>query len=272
MRSTTPTPRQVLCYPGSKTRLSPWIAGQLPPHTIYVEPFCGSCAVFLAKEPSRIEVLNDLDERVTTLFRVLRDRPNELERAVALTPYSRLEYQASADPVADELESARRFLIHLWMAPAGKLHTQRAWRATTTSGGARHSAVKLWRTIPDRIAAVAERFRDAIIDCRPALEAIAAWCQPDVVIYADPPYPQSALPMNAGASRGGERPRYYRHHMSDEQHLALIAALEAHPGPVLLSGYRCPLYDQALAGWRRLDTPSYAYRQGSRVESLWITR
>ena len=265
------SPRQVLPYPGSKTRLSAWMADRLPPHTVYLEPFCGSCAVFLAKAPARIEVLNDLDARVATLFRVLRDRPDALARAVALTPYSRGEYAASAAPTDDELEAARRFLVHVWMAPAGKLATARSWRQFTTSGSnpLPTSAAKLWRGIPDRIAAVADRFRDAIIDSRPALEVIAAWRQSEVAIYADPPYPQSALPMNAGATHGGERPRYYRHHLTDAEHLALIAALEAHPGPVLLSGYRCPLYDQALTDWDRQDTPALSYRQGQRTESLW---
>lgn len=40
---------------------------------------------------------------------------------------------------------------------------------------------------------------------------------------------------------------------------------------VLLSGYRHPLYDEALAGWRRVDVHARAQSNQPRVESLWIS-
>jgi hypothetical protein len=51
----------------------------LPEHTHYVEPFAGSLAVLLAKPRSKMETVNDLDQDLMTFWRVLRDRPDELE-------------------------------------------------------------------------------------------------------------------------------------------------------------------------------------------------
>jgi site-specific DNA-adenine methylase len=48
-------------------------------HTTYVEPYGGSVAVLLAKDPSRVEVYNDTLSNVVNFFRALRDR--DLERA-----------------------------------------------------------------------------------------------------------------------------------------------------------------------------------------------
>lgn len=48
-------------YFGSKNRLAPWIASLLPDHDHYVEPYCGGLSVLLAKQPSRLETVNDLD-------------------------------------------------------------------------------------------------------------------------------------------------------------------------------------------------------------------
>lgn len=86
MRGVSGVVRPMLRYPGGKTRLAPWIVSHFPPHQTFVEPFAGSAAVLFAKPRSKVEVLNDLDDRVTTLFRVVRERPDELAHAVALTP------------------------------------------------------------------------------------------------------------------------------------------------------------------------------------------
>ena len=83
--------RPPFAYYGGKTKLAPAIAALLPEHGHYVEPFAGSLAVLLAKPPSRMETVNDLDGALVNFWRVLRDRPLELARACALTPHSRAE-------------------------------------------------------------------------------------------------------------------------------------------------------------------------------------
>lgn len=81
-------PRPVLKYPGSKWRLAEWIISLMPEKKSYLEPFFGSGAVFFKKPPSRIETINDLDGEITNLFRCIREKTEELVRAVELTPYS----------------------------------------------------------------------------------------------------------------------------------------------------------------------------------------
>lgn len=89
------TAPRILHYPGSKWSLAEWIISHIPPHTTYLEPFFGSGAVFFNKEPSSLETINDLDGDVVNLFRVIRDRPDDLAHKVRWTPYSREEYYAS---------------------------------------------------------------------------------------------------------------------------------------------------------------------------------
>ena len=47
---------------GSKTRVLKEILPLIPPHKRYVEVFLGGGAVFWGKDPSDVEVLNDLDK------------------------------------------------------------------------------------------------------------------------------------------------------------------------------------------------------------------
>ncbi len=79
------------------------------------------------------------------------------------------------------------------------------------------------------------------------------------LIYADPPYVRS--------SRRSSAP-IYRHEMTDEEHVELIHLLRSLPAKVMLSGYRCELYDARLVGWRRIDFRAMT-RAGPAIESLW---
>jgi DNA adenine methylase len=80
-------------YFGAKNRIAGKIVSILPPHNAWVEAFCGSAAVTLAKKPVEIEVINDLDGQVVNLFQILRERPDDLRRVLQLTPYAREEYE-----------------------------------------------------------------------------------------------------------------------------------------------------------------------------------
>lgn len=77
-----------LPYFGGKMAMAGHIASLLPAHHHYVELFGGSLAVLFAKKPSPRETANDLDSQVMNFWRVLRDQPERLVRACALTPHS----------------------------------------------------------------------------------------------------------------------------------------------------------------------------------------
>jgi site-specific DNA-adenine methylase len=81
------------------------------------------------------------------------------------------------------------------------------------------------------------------------------WC-----IYADPPYHPDTL-------RG---PQKYACKFDASAHLRLLVALMALPCPVLVSGYRCPLYDVTLRNWRRSDYIVHDRQNNARWESLWM--
>lgn len=107
-----------------------------------MEPFCGGSSVLLAKAPSTMETVNDLDGRLMTFWRVLRNRPAELERLCALKPHSRAEYQhcadSGADDLTDELATARR--VWVGSVKAGAALNGARGGATTSCRAAPRSA------------------------------------------------------------------------------------------------------------------------------------
>lgn len=81
-----------------------------------METHLGSGAVLFNKPRSPIETVNDLDDDITNLFQVIRERKEELVELIRWTPYSREEYNRSYEQTNDELEHARRYLVRCWMA------------------------------------------------------------------------------------------------------------------------------------------------------------
>lgn len=242
-------------WPGAKWLLANWIAEQLPVHTQYLEPYCGSAAVFFHKEPAEHEMLNDLNGDIVNLFRVVRSNSLDLIEQINLTPWSREEYNASYETAESEIEQARRFLVRCWQAHGTRLNGKTGWRHRGPSSGG--ATTSLWKQLPDRLTATIDRLKDAEIECMPALDIIAAY--PDALLYVDPPYELS--------TRQG---KMYSHELTTKDHEDLLFALLRHRGPVVLSGYAHPLYDEALTNWQRLTMPALAEHGKQQTEVLWL--
>lgn len=259
----TTTIKPILKYPGAKWNCAEWIISHFPAHAHYVEPFFGSGAVFFNKTPAKHEVINDLSGDVVNLFRVIREDGERLAALIEMTPWAREEFEASYQPTDDPMERARRFVVRVWQANNGRLDGSSGWRSNGANlEKGRVPTLNQWRDlIPNRIRETAKRLLDAEIERRPASEVITRHSNADVLIYADPPY---VLSTRAG--------KMYQHEMTDADHAALLDALDAHPGPVVLSGYHCALYDDRLAHWHTREKRVQAEKGNTRTEVLWLNQ
>ncbi|MCO7124730.1 DNA adenine methylase [Sporolactobacillus shoreicorticis] len=95
---------RILHYPGSKWSMASWIISFFPDHETYLEPFFNSGVVLFTKQRSQLETVNDIDGETVNLFRVIRERPDELAHAIRFTPHARQEYYGSYKSAVDELE------------------------------------------------------------------------------------------------------------------------------------------------------------------------
>lgn len=232
--------RTPLTYYGGKQTLAREIVALMPAHRVYLEPFCGGAAVLFAKPRAERETLNDADGQIMAFWRVVRDRPDDLAHAIACTPYSRAEWQASAEPADDDLEAARRLLVNVGQSFCC---SRESWSVPSISDRRGRWQPGSWKNLPAKILAAADRLRGVALEHGDALDLIPRYDQPDAVIYCDPPY---TGPWRREPTKG------YRHDDDGTLWPRLVKVLaDVKRAAVILSGYPCPEGDALeVLGWR----------------------
>jgi DNA adenine methylase len=254
-------------YGGKFNHLN-WLLPLLPKATHYCEPFAGSAAVLINREPSPVETYNDIDGEVVNFFRVLRDRQEELIRAIGLTPFSREELRIAAEESIEDLsefERARRFFVRARQVRSGLAQTASAGRwahCKLTSRAGMAGAVSRWLGSVEGLSEIVQRLLRVQVENAPALEVIQRYDSEETLFYCDPPYPHD--------SRGDIHA--YRYEMTDRDHRELAEVLTNVKGKVALSGYRCELLDKLYKDWNCVEAPSkqcLSVKQ-LRTEILWV--
>ena len=129
------------------------------------------------------------------------------------------------------------------------------------TGSARRVAAD-WAPFPDALADLTARLQGVVVERAPAAETLRRHDRPGMLAYVDPPYVHST---RAEARKG------YAHEMSDDAHRELLDCLLGLEGMAVVSGYASPLYDKALAGWRRVTRVVSDHARQRREEVLWIS-
>ncbi len=259
--------RPILRYHGGKWMLAPWIISHFPEHRTYVEPFGGAASVLLRKPRSYAEVYNDLADGIVNVFQVLRDSPGELERRLRLTPFSRTEFMATyAETPEDPIEWARQVIFRS-MAGFGSASVTKGYKTGFRANSSRSGTTPAldWMHYPDNLKDFVERLRGVVIENRDYREVMLQHDSPETLHYCDPPYVHSTRGFGNPQDKG------YEHEMTDAQHEQFAEVLQDLRGMVIVSGYRCDLYDRLFACWQRRERVAHADGARDRVEVLWLS-
>lgn len=228
---------------GGKWEMADWLASLLPRATTFVMPFGGAGSPLWHVQPYPVEVYNDLDSELVNFFRVCRQSPEALARALDLTPFSREEFaDCKKLDAVDPIERARQF------AYVGRASHGGAWGRSWSHviGHSRRgmsSSVSRFLHLPETVAQVGIRLKSVQVEHMPALDVIEKYDTADTLFYLDPPY--------APETRNGSD--VYRFEMTLDDHRALLVKIKACTGRWLISGYDCELYQNELAGLRRVE-------------------
>ena len=236
-----------------------------------------------AKDPSPVEVYNDLDGGLHNFFSTLADpeRFEKFYRRVALMPYSRRLYNEcveSWEETEDGIERAARWFVVARQSFSGDFGISWSSVITESNRGMASTASK-WLSAIERLPQVHARLQRVQIENQDFRVILDRYDTENTLFYLDPPY----LPKTRSSGK-------YRHEMSYQDHKELVGIILSVKGMVLLSGYANDLYKRLeAAGWDRKDFKTACHAAGrtrnsnlqgdgaalkhqARVESVWRNR
>lgn len=230
--------RPILSYFGSKNYLSAKLLSFIPPHKTFIDPFCGSASMLFRKPPSAVEIINDLNDNVYDLFRIVRD-PDLCSRLCDLieqTPYSRTEYLRSRSyrTTDDVLERVRSFLVVSNMGWGGRQRYQSGWK----TGYRDFRTTTVWNSLPERLTRACIRLKLVQIEHCDGTELITRSDRTDSFFFIDPPYPYYSLNV----------PKHcYDVTMTNDEHEKLVDVLSTLKGRSMIVIYDNSIYQRLLA-------------------------
>jgi DNA adenine methylase len=168
------------CRQGNKFPIYPSIVDRIPPHTIYVEPFVGSGAVFFNKAPdAKTNVLNDLDKRTIERLRLLQSAPKDLSK-----------YRTDLNTVA----KIRAFYLDAGTtSPADRLFYEKIVSCNGFSGKPVSGPKNIYKKanphkMLDLLPTYQEILKDVILTNVDYEECVSKYDGPGTFFFIDPPY------------------------------------------------------------------------------------
>lgn len=230
-----------ISYYGGKQKLATTILKLIPQHKLYSEPFLGGAAIFFAKPPSSVEVINDTNKELINFYRMVQQEFVSLEKEIEITLHShdlhRKAHVINGNPdMFSEIKRAWAVWVLSTQSFASKLDGNWGYdiaKNTTTK--------KVSNKRASFTQEYAIRLQNVQIECTDALRIIKSRDSKDSFFYCDPPYYNS----NCAHYDGYTLDDYTR----------LLETLSKIKGKFLLSSYPSPVLKQFKAkfGWYQIE-------------------
>ncbi|MEN3257687.1 DNA adenine methylase [Sodalis endosymbiont of Spalangia cameroni] len=170
---------------GGKRRLAKHILPCFPAHKCYVEPFCGGAALFFSKDPSTVEVLNDINGDLINLYRVVKYHLEEFVHQFKWVLSSRqlFDWLKEIPPqTLTDIQRAARFYYLQQLTFGGKVSGQ-----NFGTSAVRSQSLNLLR-IEEQLSQAHLRLSHATIEHLGWQACIEKYDRPHTLFYLDPPY------------------------------------------------------------------------------------
>jgi DNA adenine methylase len=215
-----------ITYYGGKQQLASKIISLIPEHEIYCEPFVGGGAVFFQKQPSKSEIINDVNGELINFYEVIQKDFSLLAQEVSISLHSReLHRQARVINENPEMFDRIKRAWAVWVIANSSFGA--GWKAGWGYDAAGTTTKKISNKRTAFTEELAIRLQNVQIECYDALKIIRSRDTRNTFFYCDPPYPDTDQGHYDGYSADDFR--------------QLLEVLENVEGKFLLSSFRHPV-------------------------------
>lgn len=177
--------KSFLAYMGGKSLLANKIVPKIPPHACYCEVFAGAAWLLFKKEESRVEVINDINTDLVTLYRVIKHHLEEFIRYLKWVLVARDEFERFREENPGTLTDIQRAVRFYYLLKTG--YGARIKNPSFSVGITSKPRLNLLR-IEEELSAIHLRLARVYIENRPYEDVLARIDKPDTFFYLDPPY------------------------------------------------------------------------------------
>jgi DNA adenine methylase len=177
-----------ISYYGGKQTLMRHILPLVPAHQLYTESFAGGAALYFAKEPSKIEVINDINQNLINFYKVLKHDYNALKMKIEATLHSRACFEFAAwvydNPLYfDSFERAWAVWVLSKVSFASKLNGTFGYDRSENC-----ICKKLKNARESFTEELSKRLENTQIECTSAFHVISSRDCDSAFHFIDPPY------------------------------------------------------------------------------------
>lgn len=225
----------------------------------YVEGFGGGASILFKKDPDPIEVYNDLEKNVYSVFKSLSDEKlfKSFKEKLDLTPYSRDLWEEYREDLLKDLSLEERAYKFFYV---NRSSFNGIGGFSVYKGESRRGMMKTisdYLSVVDRLPEYHQRISRVLVENLDIFDLLEKYDHPSTFFYLDPPYVQETRASS----------QKYLEEFSNEQHQKFIEVCNGLKGKVLISGYDHPLYDN-LKGFTKVQFKS-PNANSEATETLW---
>jgi DNA adenine methylase len=234
-------------------------------YDIYIEPFGGSYSIGLKKEPAKVEIYNDLEKNVYTLYKVLSDSQmfTQFKEKCDLVFYSDDIRKDFKEKLKGELSDVDRAFYFFYVNRTSH-NGVGGFSINSVIRRSMSKSISDFLSAIDRLPELHDRLSKVIVTNNDGIELIKKYKNEErALIYCDPPYEQSTRTdarYNVDMDRGG--------------HLNFLDAIIGSKSKIIVSGYDCDLYDTLVDNnftkiQFEVNTIDGNHKPKKKVETLW---